>query len=156
WRGGSGPGRDVPSPQPLLKGQLCLLFGDGTAVGRRRSSGEETGGMATGTRRRGAALETALLDAARAELVEKGYANFTIEGVAERAKTGRQVVYRRWANRWDLLVATVSCHLDPVAVPDTGSLRGDLIAYLVDASAKRAELATLLMLNLAHAHIDGG
>jgi AcrR family transcriptional regulator len=102
-------------------------------------------------RRRGAALEEALLTAAWQELVERGYARFTMEGVADRAGTSRPVLYRRWPGRMELALAAVRATIsrDPVAAPDTGSLRGDLIAYLREGSAKRAELVTLLSLQMA-------
>jgi AcrR family transcriptional regulator len=113
--------------------------------------------MASVTRRRGAALEKALLDAAWEELVENGYAGFTIDGVADRAHTGRQVLYRRWPAKRDLAVAAVSHYQshNPVTVPDTGSLRGDLIAYLTEALTKRAEMAALLMLNISRFFTEG-
>src|SRR3954452_2157895 len=102
----------------------------------------------TQVRRRGAALEEALLDAAWAELISNGYAGFTVEAVAERAQTSRAVIYRRWPQRWDLITAAVVHYQErnPVHAPDTGSLRGDLIAYLRDASLKRAEFAVLFTL----------
>ena len=102
-------------------------------------------------RRRGAALEHALLSAAWEELVQNGYARFTMEAVAARAQTSTPVLYRRWPDRWDLAVAAVvfNAELNPVRVPDTGSLRGDLIAYLRDASAKRGELAAVFSLRMA-------
>jgi AcrR family transcriptional regulator len=59
------------------------------------------------TRRRGEALEDALLDAAWDELVEVGYGRFTIDGVAARAGTSRPVIYRRWPVRSDLAIAAV-------------------------------------------------
>ena len=59
-------------------------------------------------RRRGAALENALLDAAWDELVEKGYDGFTIESVAERAQTARAVIYRRWATKPELMRAAIA------------------------------------------------
>ena len=110
------------------------------------------------TRRRGAALEEALLAAAWDELVEKGYAGFTIDGVADRAHTGRQVLYRRWPAKRDLALAAVARYhsRNVVSVPDTGSLRGDLIAYLTEALAKRAEMAALLTLNMAQVFAEGG
>ena len=40
-----------------------------------------------------AALEAALLDAAWEELVDKGYDHFTIQSVAERARTSRAFAY---------------------------------------------------------------
>jgi AcrR family transcriptional regulator len=46
-------------------------------------------------RRRGRHLEDALLDAAWAELTERGYAGFTLESVAKRAGTSTPVIYRR-------------------------------------------------------------
>ena len=93
-------------------------------------------------RRRGAALENALLDAAWDELVEKGYDAFTIESVAERAQTARAVIYRRWVSKPELVRAAITHRgrSEEVAVPDTGSLRGDLIEALRGASERRAPL----------------
>jgi AcrR family transcriptional regulator len=101
-------------------------------------------------RRRGAALEEALLTAAWQELSGGGYARFTMEGVADRAGTSRPVLYRRWPDRWALALAAVRARMDrnPVVVPDTGSLRGDLIAYLREGSAKRAEFIALFTLQM--------
>jgi AcrR family transcriptional regulator len=107
-------------------------------------------------RRRGAALEEALLEAAWEELTEGGYARFTMEGVADRAKTSRPVLYRRWPDRWDLAVAAARAKMgrNPVVVPDTGSLRGDLIAYLTEGSAKRAEFITMFSLQMAELYAE--
>ena len=77
------------------------------------------------TRRRGAALEAALLDAAWAELQDVGYARLTMEGVADRASTSRAVIYRRWPSRHELVIAALG-HQQPIGrgrIPDTGSLR---------------------------------
>jgi AcrR family transcriptional regulator len=89
-------------------------------------------------RRYGAELERELLQAAWDELAEVGYANLTMEGVAARAHTGKQVLYRRWRGRADLVIAAVREHTGSIAdhVPDTGSLRGDVLAVL-DWTAKR-------------------
>lgn len=101
-------------------------------------------------RRRGAELEDALLDAAWDELVENGYASFTIDAVAARAGTSRPVVYRRWPTRQELVRATVARAgaRDRPATPDTGSLRGDLIALLELANATRVSLAAVLSVHL--------
>jgi len=61
--------------------------------------------VTTTTRRRGSALDDALLDAAWAELQEAGYAGLTMEGVAQRAGTSRPVLARRWPNRPQLVIA---------------------------------------------------
>jgi AcrR family transcriptional regulator len=97
---------------------------------------------ARATRRRGATLEHALLDAAWHELHESGYAKLTMERVAERAGTSRAVIYRRWRNRAELAIAAMR-HRQPVLsgkIPDTGTLRGDVLALLRRASARIAEL----------------
>jgi AcrR family transcriptional regulator len=93
-----------------------------------------------GTRRRGAALEEVILEAAWAELTEAGYERTTVASVAARAQTGKQVLYRRWRNRAQLAVAAVNHHVGPLpAEPaDTGSLRGDVLA-LLEATARRVE-----------------
>jgi AcrR family transcriptional regulator len=94
------------------------------------------------TRRRGAMLEHALLDAAWQELQESGYAKLTMERVAERAGTSRAVIYRRWRNRAELVIAAMR-HRRPVlagAIPDTGTLRGDMLAVMRRASGRIAEI----------------
>lgn len=101
----------------------------------------------TGERRRGAALEAALLQAAWDELAAVGYARFTIEGVAERAGTSRPVLYRRWANRHDLAMAALKAQFRSVTidVPDMGSLREELIALMSAASESRTEVVVVIM-----------
>lgn len=83
-------------------------------------------------RRRGAALEDALLEAAWQQLQSEGYAAFTIDAVARAVGTSRAVVYRRWPNRAALVLATVRAHTGTVVghVPDTGSLEGDVLDLL--------------------------
>ncbi len=86
----------------------------------------------TKARRRGDALETAILEAAWDELTAVGYSHVTMEGVAERARTSKAVVYRRWHNRAELILAALRQHIgeQKIELPDTGSLRGDLLALL--------------------------
>jgi AcrR family transcriptional regulator len=102
---------------------------------RQRHSGGKT-------RRRGAALEQALLDAAWAELQEAGYAGLTMEAVADRAGTSRAVLYRRWRNRPELVITAMRRHRPMLSgeVPDTGSLRGDVLALLTRVSDRLTEL----------------
>jgi AcrR family transcriptional regulator len=94
------------------------------------------------TRRRGAALEHALLDAAWAELQAVGYAGLTMEAVADRAGTSRAVLYRRWRNRPELVLAVIRRHQPMLSgeIPDTGSLRGDVLALLRRMSGRLAEI----------------
>jgi len=96
------------------------------------SADTEPGEKSGPQRRRGAALEQALLDAAWEELREVGYYNLTFDSVAARAGTSKAVLYRRWANRLELAQAAMRAHrlLISGKTPDTGSLRGDIIALL--------------------------
>lgn len=55
-------------------------------------------------RRRGAALEDAIREAAFAELTEVGYTAFSVEGVANRARTGKASIYRRWPTKQELVM----------------------------------------------------
>jgi len=66
----------------------------------------------TPQRRRGAALERAILDAAYEELSESGYAGFAVESVAARARTGKASIYRRWPSK-QLLVLDALCRVMP-------------------------------------------
>jgi AcrR family transcriptional regulator len=119
--------------------------GQGTAAGR---PGPEPG---PATRRRGAQLEAALLDAAWLELTEVGYGAFTMEGVAARAGTSRAVLYRRWPNRPELAVAAIRQHtrLAAADIPDTGTLRGDVLALLRHVSALAGEIAGVVSFLIA-------
>jgi AcrR family transcriptional regulator len=90
------------------------------------------------TRRRGAALESALLDAAWRELQSVGYAKLTMERVADRAQTSRAVIYRRWSSRHELVIAAM-LHQQPTGIrriPDTGSLREDVLTIMRRAARR--------------------
>jgi AcrR family transcriptional regulator len=97
-------------------------------------------------RRRGTELESAILDAAWEQLTAEGYEHFTVDTVAARARTSKPVLYRRWKTREDLLRAAVRHRgaADPPAIPDTGTLRGDLLALLACANTDRNPMAALV------------
>jgi AcrR family transcriptional regulator len=83
-------------------------------------------------RRHGAELENAIMDATWQELKTVGYSGLTFDNVAQRAGTSKPVLYRRWPNRLKLVLATMQLHRSQIAglTPDTGSLRGDILALL--------------------------
>jgi AcrR family transcriptional regulator len=86
-------------------------------------------------RRRGPALDAAILRATIAEIDQHGYADLSIERIAERARASKASVYRRWPNKVALVLAAVYDQLpDTAAAPDTGSLRGDLLALFRSAA----------------------
>jgi AcrR family transcriptional regulator len=109
-------------------------------------------------RRRGPELEHALLTAAWEELAEAGFAKLTMESVADRAKTGIAVLYRRWPDKNALVLAAIRHYGDthPVAIPDTGNLRDDLLTLLRNINAGRTELATLVGATFAGLHDSAG
>ena len=74
-----------------------------------------------------------MLDATLAVLAEEGDA-FSIPQVAARAGVHETSVYRRWGSREALIADAVRSRVGAeVPVPDTGSLRGDLVAMLEDS-----------------------
>lgn len=106
-------------------------------------------------RRRDDTRDDAILDAARELLVERGYENMTMDAVAERAGAGKATLYRRWSSKTDLVVDAITCRryadLTIDDIPDTGSLRGDLL------EVHRAKIRTdteALMVGLAAAVRD--
>jgi len=60
-------------------------------------------------------------------LDEVGYDLLTMDAVASRAKASKATLYRRWNGKPELVVAAIMAHKGESVVPDTGSLRGDLI-----------------------------
>lgn len=70
-----------------------------------------------------------ILDAAVAVLTEQGFAGVTVDNVAATAGVSKATIYRRWSTKEALLLEAASCLSGaPDELPDTGSLRGDLVA----------------------------
>jgi AcrR family transcriptional regulator len=86
------------------------------------------------TRRRGAALEEAILRAAADELAESGFAGFTMDRVASRAGTNKNAIYRRWPDRLALGIAAYRQLTTAIQPPDTGNLRDDVLEMLRGAN----------------------
>src|SRR5258706_13042053 len=76
---------------------------------------------------RSARVRQAVLDAAFAELGEKGYGGLSIEAVALRSGGAKTTVYRRWPTRDELVADALDSRSDRYEpVPGTGSLPGAL------------------------------
>lgn len=94
-----------------------------------------------------------ILDATLAVLAEVGYDIMTIDMVAERSHTARATVYRRWTTKADLAVAAVT-HLSETdartqkPLPDTGTLRGDLLANQASLNDREQDLRIRVMSGL--------
>jgi AcrR family transcriptional regulator len=87
-------------------------------------------------RRRGTALEDAILQAAAEVLKESGVPSLTMDEVARRAGTNKNAIYRRWPSRVALGIAAYSqMAAADITLPDTGSLRGDALEMLRRANS---------------------
>lgn len=74
-----------------------------------------------------------ILNAAVDILTEGGFERLSMEAVAARAGVAKATIYRRFPSKVDLIVAMCQTFAPPVGDrPDTGSVRGDLVA-LVDS-----------------------
>jgi AcrR family transcriptional regulator len=83
-------------------------------------------------RPRSAAAHRAILDATVRLLSEVGFAATTVEAVAARAGVGKATVYRRWPSKVPLVIDALDARaIEQVPIPRTGSVRGDLIEFLV-------------------------
>lgn len=81
-------------------------------------------------------ITAAITDAVMSELVERGYARLSMEGVAKRAGTGKSALYRRWRTKQEMVLAVLAEISVPMAdVADTGTLRGDLRATVAAVAA---------------------
>ncbi|HEY9012680.1 MAG TPA: TetR/AcrR family transcriptional regulator [Devosia sp.] len=81
--------------------------------------------------RRNPATHEAVLDAAEALLRESGLAGFSIEGVARRARAGKPTIYRWWPTKTQLLLDVYQRLKLNIRPPDTGTIEGDCLAFLV-------------------------
>ena len=74
--------------------------------------------------------EDEILDATLALLVEVGYDRLTMDAVAKRSRASKATLYRRWETKASLAIdALLRAKGAPhVELPDTGTLRGDLLA----------------------------
>jgi AcrR family transcriptional regulator len=77
-------------------------------------------------------LSAAILDAALDVLGRDGFGGFSIAAVAQAADVHRPAIYRRWPNKVDLAVAAIE-QLRPAPTDrESGEVRTDVLAFLVD------------------------
>lgn len=71
----------------------------------------------------------AIIAAFFTELADTGYERLTMDRVAARAGVGKAALYRRWPSKQQMLVELVDQFATAAVMPpDTGTLRGDLLA----------------------------
>ena len=100
-------------------------------------------------RKRDHTRDPEILEAALEVLAETGFDGMTIDMVATRAKAGKATLYRRWPSKNELVIDAVACmkqgDLDRERLPDTGTLRGDLIAMIKPRTMEEAEKKLQIM-----------
>jgi AcrR family transcriptional regulator len=104
-------------------------------------------------RKRDHSRDPEILECALDVVAEVGYDGMTIDMVAARAKAGKATLYRRWASKADLVLEAVAClkaaEIDLDALPDTGTLRGDLLAMIKTPTIREAERKLKVMVGIA-------
>jgi AcrR family transcriptional regulator len=129
------------------------------AGGPDQPAGKDTAAAPSGDRhqaqvgrKRDAARDAVILDAALTVLAERGYEGMTIDMVAAEAGMARATVYRRWVTKADLVLEAVSrmSHSDVglARLPDTGSLRGDLTAMILPLDDRQQQVRIQAMAGL--------
>ena len=76
--------------------------------------------------------DAAILRATVDILCEHGFGAFTVDAVAAHAGVGKATIYRRWPNREALVLDAAATLVRKPELPDTGTLRGDLVALFTD------------------------
>lgn len=71
-----------------------------------------------------------ILVAAQTVLGEYGVDGFTVEEVVKRSGVAKTTVYRHFPNGNELMLAGLDCMVQTFPTPNTGSLRGDLEAFM--------------------------
>lgn len=95
-------------------------------------------------------IDSAVLRATVELLAETGYADLSVDAIARRANTSKPAIYRRWPGKAHLVHEAVFPLGDATALPDTGSLAGDVremvrrTAAVLTTPAARAALPGLV------------
>jgi AcrR family transcriptional regulator len=107
-------------------------------------------------RPRSAAADAAIARATLELLLEGGYRGLTMEQVRARAGVGKATLYRRYGSKQELVAEAIR-HLNvPIALPDSGSVRADILAVArsVQAGAERVDFANFVPRLLAESAGD--
>jgi AcrR family transcriptional regulator len=108
-------------------------------------------------RKRSEESRLAILAAALELTAEFGYAGLTVDGIAARAGTGKQTIYRWWPSKADVLFDAMATKADLfVPIPDEGDFAEDLRRFLTASFALAAKkpLGDALRALMAHAQLD--
>ena len=89
--------------------------------------------------------DQAILEAALELTAEVGYDRVSMDALAARAHVGKPTIYRRWpGGKPEILVEAIRARrTQTFALPDTGTLRGDLVAVVRARAADLRENSEL-------------
>jgi AcrR family transcriptional regulator len=94
-------------------------------------------------RARDTSIDTKILAETIDILADAGFDGMTMDMVAVRAKVGKTTIYRRWTSKVELVRDALNWmnqkHVELNELPDTGSLRNDLIKVLRPQSLEEEE-----------------
>jgi AcrR family transcriptional regulator len=119
--------------------------------------GAGAGGGGQRGRPRSQEADRAILNATVELLADRGLAAMSIEEVAARAGVGKTTIYRRWPSKGLLaLDAFVTSFREEQPLPDTGTLRGDLLSALTAwvRAVTQTPMGTMLTSLIAEAQHD--
>jgi AcrR family transcriptional regulator len=105
-------------------------------------------------RHRSQAADDAILSATLDLLSDKGYGGFTVSAVIERAGVSSATLYRRWPTKQQLVAAALASVTPQPPLTDTGTLSGDLSAFIAhycqSIAARREDIADGLAHEVKH------
>ena len=81
-------------------------------------------------RPRSAEAHQAILDSAISLTREVGFDALAMDAIAARAGVGKATVYRRWKSKESLIAEALARFARAIPVPDTGSVREDLLIVM--------------------------
>jgi AcrR family transcriptional regulator len=95
-------------------------------------------------------IDSAVLQATVELLAQTGYADLSVDAIARRAGTSKPAIYRRWPGKAHVVHEAVFPISEATAIPETGSLAGDMremvrrTAEVLTTPAARAALPGLV------------
>jgi AcrR family transcriptional regulator len=96
-------------------------------------------------RHRSQAADDAILSATLDLLSDRGYGGFTVSAVIEKAGVSSATLYRRWPTKQELVAAAVASIAPQAPATNTGTLCGDLAAFIAhycqSITARREDIA---------------
>jgi AcrR family transcriptional regulator len=118
--------------EPAAKAKTAVSTNALSAARLKRVSAKRPpSGAGTRPGGRAARVVDAILWATTAELARAGFDMLRVDDVALVAKVNKTTIYRRWPTKVDLVAAALrASHRDLAFMPNTGSVREDLIALL--------------------------